>query len=107
MVRYLGWRYFQPFKTKVDLNKINPIFLQVQSTTGYFRNQIVSNTKTSTMTTIGQDGIVNNSIILPPISLQTQFASIITKIEEQKALVKKAIDETQYLFDSIMAEYFE
>ena len=43
----------------------------------------------------------------PPLSLQTQFASIVTKIEEQKALVKKAIDETQYLFDSLMSEYFE
>ena len=46
-------------------------------------------------------------VSLPPLSLQTQFASIVTKIEEQKALVKKAIDETQYLFDSLMSEYFE
>ena len=29
-----------------------------------------------------------------------------TKIEEQKALVQKAIDESQYLFDSLMNEYF-
>jgi type I restriction enzyme S subunit len=29
------------------------------------------------------------------------------KIEEQKVLVKKAIDETQNLFDSLMSEYFE
>ena len=46
-------------------------------------------------------------IPVPPLSLQTQFASIVTKIEEQKALVIKAIDETQYLFDSLMSEYFE
>lgn len=94
-------------KTNVDLNKINPIFLQVQSTTGYFRNQIISNSKTSTMTTIGQEGIVNNLIILPPLSHQTQFANIIIEIEEQKTLVKKAIDETQYLLDSLISEYFE
>lgn len=46
-------------------------------------------------------------IVIPPLPLQNQFASIVTKIEEQKALVKKAIDETQYLFDSLMSEYFE
>jgi type I restriction enzyme S subunit len=46
-------------------------------------------------------------IPLPPLELQTRFASIVTKIDEQKALVKKAIDETQYLFDSLMCEYFE
>ena len=43
---------------------------------------------------------------LPPLSLQNQFAAIVTKIEEQKALVQKAIDESQYLFDSLMNEYF-
>jgi len=46
-------------------------------------------------------------IPLPPLQLQTQFGNIVTKIEQQKALVKKAIDETQYLFDSLMSEYFE
>lgn len=44
---------------------------------------------------------------LPPLNLQTQFAEIVTKIEEQKAFVQKAIDETQYLFDSLMSEYFD
>lgn len=46
-------------------------------------------------------------IIVPSLTFQSQFAEIVTKIEEQKALVKKAIDETQYLFDSLMSEYFE
>ncbi|TBL68363.1 restriction endonuclease subunit S [Paenibacillus thalictri] len=45
-------------------------------------------------------------IPVPPLKLQNQFATIVTKIEEQKALVKQAIDETQYLFDSLMSEYF-
>jgi type I restriction enzyme S subunit len=49
----------------------------------------------------------NFEIIRPPIKLQNQFADIVAKIEKQKALVKKAIDETQYLFDSLMSEYFD
>ncbi len=44
---------------------------------------------------------------LPPLDLQNQFAAIVTKIEEQKTLVQKAIDESQYLFDSLMSEYFD
>ena len=42
----------------------------------------------------------------PPMSLQTKYAEIVIKIEDQKDLVKKAIDETQYLFDCLMSEYF-
>lgn len=50
--------------------------------------------------------ISNIKIPLPPLFLQTQFSEIVTKIEEQKALVQKAIDESQYLFDSLMSQYF-
>jgi len=46
-------------------------------------------------------------IFIPPIHLQKRFASIVCKIEEQKSLVKKAIDETQLLFDSLMSQYFD
>lgn len=51
--------------------------------------------------------IKNFEIIVPPLPLQTKFANIVTKIEEQKDLVKKAIEETQFLFDSLMNEYFK
>jgi len=46
-------------------------------------------------------------IIIPPLPLQKQFAETVVKIEEQKVLVQKAIDESRYLFDSLMNEYFE
>ncbi|WMJ23709.1 restriction endonuclease subunit S [Paludicola sp. MB14-C6] len=56
---------------------------------------------------INAQELQNIKITLPPLSLQNKFAEIVTKIEEQKELVQKAIDESQYLFDSLMSEYFE
>jgi len=44
---------------------------------------------------------------LPPFSLQTKFADRITQIQTQKNLVKRAIEETQLLFDSLMSQYFD
>lgn len=61
-----------------------------------------TNTKYLTMGILGRF-----DFIIPPIYIQAKFTEIVTKTEEQKALVKKAIDETQYLFDSFMSEYFE
>jgi len=46
-------------------------------------------------------------LLTPPIELQTKFAAIVTQIEAQKTLVRQAIDETQYLLDSLMSEYFD
>lgn len=44
---------------------------------------------------------------LPPFTLQKKFANIIRLVEEQKSIVKKTIEETQLLFDSLMSQYFD
>lgn len=45
-------------------------------------------------------------IPLPPLSLQTRFATIIEKIEEQKAQVRKALQESEDLFQRLMQDLF-
>lgn len=63
--------------------------------------------KTVTIPSLTKSDLLRIVIPVPPLLLQTQFAEAVQKIEEQKALVQKAIDETQALFDSLMGEYFE
>lgn len=46
-------------------------------------------------------------IPFPQIQLQNQFAEVVTIIEEQKALVQKAINESQCLLESLMSQYFD
>lgn len=71
------------------------------------QGSIIKNVRAVTADNIEFSLIKNLRIPIAPLALQNQFATIVTKIEEQKALVKKAIDETQYLFDSLMSEYFD
>lgn len=70
----------------------------------------LSNVSTGTsgsMYNVSMEKFKSIRIPLPPIELQNQFASIVIKIEEQKALVKQSIEETQQLFDSLMSQYFD
>ncbi len=80
--------------------------VQVLSTTPFFRRQIIARSKTATMTTIGQDGILKSSVVLPPIDLQNQFADFVAEVDKSKVEVQKALDQTQLLFDSLMQQYF-
>ena len=91
----------------LDLDKCVPEFMQVLSTTDYFRNQVISRSKTATMTTIGQDGILKTDIILPPLEFQRQFLQFVKQTDKSKVAVQKALDEAQLLFDSLMQKYFE
>ena len=90
----------------LDLDKCVPEFMQVLSTTDYFRNQVISRSKTATMTTIGQDGILKTDIILPPLEFQRQFLQFVKQTDQSKVAVQKALDEAQLLFDSLMQKYF-
>ena len=68
----------------LDLSQCIPEFMQVLSTTDFFRNQVIAQSKTATMTTIGQDGILKTSIILPPIELQKKFEFFVQQVDQSK-----------------------
>ena len=44
--------------------------------------------------------------VIPPIELQRDFVKFVEQIDKSKVAVKKALDETQLLFDSLMQKYF-
>lgn len=50
--------------------------------------------------------IRNLEIMVPPLGLQRQFTEIVLRTEEQKVLLQKAAEETEYLFDSLMDRFF-
>ena len=43
---------------------------------------------------------------LPPIELQNQFADFVQQVDKSKSAIKKSLEETQILFDSLMQKYF-
>ena len=90
----------------LDLNKCVPEFMQVLSTTDYFRNQVISQSKTATMTTIGQDGILKTEIILPPLELQKQFLSFVKQTDKSKLAIQKSLEKLETMKKALMQKYF-
>jgi len=87
---------------------MNTVFFVNVFSNPIFKHKNITSNRGSGIPNLPPMSVMKNiDFISPPITLQNRFAQIVTKIEEQKALVKKAIDETQVLFDSLMSEYFE
>lgn len=72
----------------LNLKKCIPEFMQVLSTMDFFRNQVIAQSKTATMTTIGQDGILQTNIILPPIEKQKEFYYFVKQLDKSKVAVQ-------------------
>ena len=45
-------------------------------------------------------------ILIPPRNIQDEFADFVHQIDKSKVAIKKSLDETQILFDSLMQKYF-
>lgn len=45
-------------------------------------------------------------IPVPPIEIQNEFSDFVKQVDKSKTAVKKALEETQLLFDSLMQKYF-
>ena len=43
---------------------------------------------------------------IPPMDIQKEFSMFVQQVDKSKAVIQKALDETQLLFDSLMQEYF-
>ena len=55
---------------------------------------------------IANKDILNLIVPIPPIGLQKSYSEFVEQVDKSKVFVKKALDESQLLFDSLMQEYF-
>lgn len=46
------------------------------------------------------------NILVPPIELQNQYADFVRHVDKSREAVKKSLEKTQQLYDSLMQEYF-
>lgn len=85
---------------------LNRVFLALLLRSNEFVKFIQEKTNGAKMPRVNMDEFRRFNLILPPLSLQNQFAERIKKIEEQKKLVKKGIEQTQMLIDYTMDKYY-
>lgn len=94
-------------RVRVDSNQILPTFLCffINSESGKQQLHSASNT-TSGLNTISTGKIKNITLPVPHLPLQQHFTQVVEQIEEQKAVVKQSLGESEVLFEGLLAEYF-
>ena len=85
---------------------MNNVFFEYLISSDYTQEQINKAKTNSAQANLFQGRIKKLIAIVPPLSLQQQFADKISAIEAQKELVKQSIAETQHLLDYTMDKYF-
>ena len=69
-------------------------------------NDVLAGVRGVTADNIDFKAFQKRTIIVPPLTLQEQFAAFVEQTDKSKSAVQKALDEAQLLFDSLMQKYF-
>ena len=88
---------------KLKTERINPIYgfylLQQQDF-----NRVA--TKGGGQPFVSYGDLESPMVVVPPIEVQNAYATFATQVDKLKVEVKKSLDETQQLMDSLMQKYF-
>lgn len=95
------------FRVRPDETHILPVnfaeYLQHQRAKRYF---LGCAKQTTGIASINMRQLKALPVLIPPLDLQNQFAAFITQTDKSKAVIQKALDKAQLLFDSLMQRYF-
>ena len=86
--------------------KCNRIFLAYDMRSTFFLDYILQFCNRTNLPKVNRKEVAGFRTPLPPIQLQDQFATFVSRVDKSKVVVQAALDKAQLLFDSLMQQYF-
>lgn len=71
-----------------------------------FLDYILAFSSRTNLPKVNKSQVEGFKLPLPPIELQNQFADFAQQVDKSREAVKKSLEKTQQLYDSLMQEYF-
>lgn len=103
-----GEAYINQHLALIRLNKnINPIYAAYFYNMPFGNNSIQSKNRAAVKAGLNFNDIKSFSIVIPPLSLQTQFAQIVEKTEVLKSQNQKSLQELENLFGALSQKAFK
>lgn len=87
-------------------SKVVNVFVKALLESDYFDRAVLDKVRGGTQKFISLGDIRRLKVCLPPLEVQKQFAAFVTQADKSKAVIQKALNEAQLLFDGLMQKYF-
>ena len=94
-------------RIRVNRKLVNPVFMMCQlHFSGAVTKQIEQVSLGAIMAGVNVTKLKYIFVHIPPMELQEQFADFVHQVDKSKVAVQKSLDESQWLFESLMQDYF-
>jgi len=94
-------------RARLDLSKINPVFLLTFLQTAKGREAMAPYIRTTAgQSNIGIEGLGQIPVPLPPLNLQEEFAGVVARVESLRGRMSEGERQVEGLFESMLAQSF-
>ena len=104
--KYVGYNAIDVIIAHPNCEKVNPYYLCIYTNMPHGKKQIEEGTGGAAQQHFNIGKYNKLKLMIPPKSLQDEFADFVHQVDKSKVVVQKALDETKLLFDSLMQKYF-
>ena len=93
---------------KLNLNRVNPYYIKHYTDTEYYKKWIKNYQNIVAQPNINAKQYGEElKVLLPPLSLQNEFAEFVTKTNKLKFEAEKSLKEMENLYESLMQKFFK
>ncbi len=89
-----------------NLSLVNPVFVYHFTNTKFYNDFITKVQNTVAQPNINAKQYGELDFILPPLSLQNEFADFVAQVDKSQLAIQKSLEELETLKKSLMQEYF-
>ena len=91
----------------INTKKLNPLFALTQILAPEKQKQLLGNVVESARANISLTNISELNMIVPPLSLQEEFAGVVARVESLRGRMGESTRQVEGLFESVLSEAFQ
>lgn len=91
---------------RLNLKKANPIYVAYYMESDAGKEQFASKNQSAVKAGLNFNAINSLKLVVPPLSLQNDFAAFVERVDQQKQAVQQSLEKLGLMKKALMQEYF-
>ena len=91
---------------RLKQDKLNPLYVAYYMESDAGKEQFIAKNQSAVKAGLNFNAINSLKLMVPPLSLQNEFAAFVERVDQQKQTVQQSLEKLELMKKALMQEYF-
>lgn len=91
---------------RLKQDKLNPLYVAYYMESDAGKEQFIAKNQSAVKAGLNFNAINSLKLMVPPLSLQNEFAAFVERVDQQKQTVQRSLEKLELMKKALMQEYF-